>query len=59
MIFGDPVSDQDPSKTDEEFEKHVCEIINPAWVQLIKRHEVMKYSIVSFSPANMPRLVGG
>lgn len=38
---------KDPSKTDEEFEKHVSENINPAWVKLVKRHEVMKYSIVS------------
>lgn len=42
---------KDPSKTDEEFEKHVSENINPAWVKLVKRHEVMKYSIVS-----VPRL---
>lgn len=38
---------KDPSKTDEEFERHVSENINPAWVKLVKRHEVMKYSIVS------------
>lgn len=38
---------KDPSKTDEEFGKHVTENINPAWVKLVKRHEVMKYSIVS------------
>jgi hypothetical protein len=38
---------KDPSKTDEEFERHVCENINPAWVELVKRHEVMRYSIVS------------
>lgn len=38
---------KDPSKTDEEFEKHVTENINPAWVKLVKRHEVMKYTIVS------------
>lgn len=49
---------KDPSKTDEEFEKHVCENINPAWVKLVKRHEVMKYSIVSSSLSSMPRLVG-
>lgn len=40
---------KDPSKTDEEFEKHVTEKINPAWVKLVKRHEVMKYCIVSIS----------
>lgn len=43
---------KDPSKSDEEFERHVSENINPAWVKLIKRHEVMKYSIVS-----VPRLL--
>lgn len=36
-----------PSKTDEEFEQYVTENINPACVKLVKRHEVMKYSIVS------------
>lgn len=40
---------KDPSKTDEEFEKHVTENINPAWIKLVKRHEFMKYSIVSVS----------
>lgn len=43
---------KDPSKTDEEFKRHVSENINPAWVKLVKRHEVMKYSIVS-----VPRLL--
>lgn len=43
---------KDPSKTDEEFERHVSENINPAWVKLVKRHEVMKYAIVS-----VPRLL--
>ncbi|KAG8161558.1 hypothetical protein KVR01_008545 [Diaporthe batatas] len=43
---------KDPSKTDEEFEKHVCENINPAWVKLVKRHEVMKYSI-TFCPGDV------
>lgn len=38
---------KDANKTDEEFERHVSENINPAWVKLVKRHEVMKYSIVS------------
>jgi hypothetical protein len=40
---------KDASKTDEEFEKHVNENINPAWVKLVKRHEVMKYTVVSKS----------
>lgn len=39
---------KDASKTDEEFEKHINENINPAWMQLVKRHEVMKYSVVSY-----------
>lgn len=43
---------KDPSKADEEFEKHVTENINPNWVKLVKRHEVMKYSIVG-----VPRLL--
>ncbi|CAN8098223.1 unnamed protein product [Discula destructiva] len=43
---------KDPSKTDEDFEKHVTENINPAWVKLVKRHEVMKYSI-TFCPSNV------
>lgn len=38
--------DKDPSKTDEEFEKHVTENINLVWVKHVKIHEVMKYSIV-------------
>lgn len=41
---------KDPSNTDEDFEKHVTEKINPAWVKLVQRHEVIKYSIVSGSP---------
>lgn len=40
---------KDPSKTDEEFEKQVTENINPTWVKLVRRHEVMKYSIVGVS----------
>lgn len=40
---------KDPSKTYEEFEKHVTENIKPTWVKLVKRHEVMKYSIVGVS----------
>lgn len=38
---------KDTGMTDEEFEKHVTEKIDPAWVNLVKRHEVMRYSIVS------------
>ncbi|ROT36441.1 hypothetical protein SODALDRAFT_335541 [Sodiomyces alkalinus F11] len=41
---------KDASKTDEEFEKHVHENINPAWVQLVKRHGVFKYA-VAFCPS--------
>ncbi|KAH6968157.1 hypothetical protein FAVG1_11695 [Fusarium avenaceum] len=43
---------KDASKTDEEFEKHINENINPAWMQLVKRHEVMKYS-VTFCPCEV------
>ncbi|KAJ4422406.1 hypothetical protein N0V82_002962 [Gnomoniopsis sp. IMI 355080] len=43
---------KDPSKIDDEFEKHVTENINPAWLKLVKRHEVIKYSI-TFCPSTV------
>ncbi|KAM0339116.1 hypothetical protein ACHAPU_011069 [Fusarium lateritium] len=43
---------KDASKTDEEFERHIHENINPAWVKLVKRHEVFKYT-VTFCPCEV------
>ncbi|KAK2773099.1 hypothetical protein CKAH01_13643 [Colletotrichum kahawae] len=43
---------KDPSKTGEEFEKHVCGNINHVCIQLVKRHKVMQCSI-NFCPSNV------
>ncbi|KAK1569735.1 uncharacterized protein LY79DRAFT_594716 [Colletotrichum navitas] len=43
---------KDPSKTDEEFEKHFHENINPAWTELVKKHGVMRYT-VTFCPSDV------
>jgi hypothetical protein len=34
------------SVSDEEFEKHVHEVINPGWLGLVKKHGVIRYTIV-------------
>lgn len=51
---------KDPSKTDEEFEKHIHENINPAWLKLIKRHDVIRYTVVCvpYLPARLVQLLG-
>ncbi|CAH0050580.1 unnamed protein product [Clonostachys solani] len=48
---------KDPNKTDEEFEKWFHEDLNPKWVKLIKKHEVLKYAVVSVAYPFIGRLL--
>ena len=50
---------KDASKTDEEFEKHFHQVINPDWVKLVHRHDVIKYTVVSSGCLCPPSAVTG